>query len=193
MKRVVGLVVLLFSSLMFAFAATIGVIIAFPERNKMAAAYACALAAIGIASLVWAAFLVRWPRRLFAAVAGILIVATSAVAVYAGSRNQGIKQKRTIASIRAVAVAAESHKTDQKKYPVSSDLLREVPRRDAWGHKLRYELIEVGDGSQYYFVASPGKDGLWQRPQLTEYPSGATTSFDEDIIFSNGQFLQGPR
>lgn len=193
MKRVVGLIVLLFSSLMFAFSATIGVIIAFPERNKMAATYACAFAVIGIASLVWAAFLVRWSPRLFAAVAGILIVATSAVALYAGSRNQGIKQKRTIANIRAVAVAAESYKTDQKKYPASSDLLRDVPRRDAWGHKLRYELIEVGDGSQYYFVASPGKDGLWQRPHLTDYTRGTTTSFDADIVLSNGVFVQGPQ
>lgn len=190
MKRVVGLIVLLFSSLMFAFATTIGAIIAFPERNKMAAAYACLFAVIGIASLVWAARLVQWSLPLFAAVAGFLIVATCAVALYAGSRNPAIKQKRTIANIRAVAVGAESY---DKKYPASLEQLRDVPRRDGWGHTLRYELIEVGDGSRYYFVASPGQDGLWQRQHLTDYTPGATTSFDEDLIFSNGKFVQGPQ
>jgi hypothetical protein len=108
-----------------------------------------------------------------------------------------------MASIRAVAMAAEGYATDHNRYPTSRSVRelsrileptysKELPRRDAWRHDLRYELIEVGDGSQFYFVASPGKDDLWQRKQLTEYAPGGTTSFDADIIFSNGVFVQYP-
>jgi type II secretory pathway pseudopilin PulG len=204
MRRSLGVLVLVVSCAVFAIALTLGLLIALPEREIVPAVAAIVFGAIAVAGLVWAARLLQWPRRTFTGVAVALIVALSGVATYEGMRlPSGSKQKRTMANIRAVAMAAEAYATDHNRYPTSRSVRelsrildptysKELPRRDAWRHDLRYELIEVGDGSQFYFVASPGKDGLWQRTQLTEYAPGGTTSFDADIIFSNGVFVQYP-
>jgi hypothetical protein len=67
---------------------------------------------------------------------------------------------------------------------------RGIVGKDGWGHEMRYEAIELADRSRMYFVGSPGRDGKWERQHLADYVPGATTSFDDDIIYSNGKFLR---
>ena len=70
-----------------------------------------------------------------------------------------------------------------KKLPAGS--LEAVRMTDAWGHKLLYRTDR--EGSQYVLVsfATDGlDDGLGK--------VGPTDSFDCDIVFSNGEFIQWP-
>jgi type II secretory pathway pseudopilin PulG len=110
------------------------------------------------------------------------------------------KQKRTMADVRAIAMAWEARATDVNTYDVTPrrssaamksvalrDLrhaltptyLKEVPGRDAWGHPLQF----VTSG-QHYFIRSSGADLRF------DHNVGPTTSFDGDIVFKDGVFLE---
>ena len=70
-----------------------------------------------------------------------------------------------------------------KKLPAGS--LDGIGTKDAWGHGLLYRTDR--EGSQYVLVsfATDGlDDGLGK--------VGPTDSFDCDIVFSNGDFIQWP-
>lgn len=102
---------------------------------------------------------------------------------------QRSKQKRTMADMRSIGTAVESYRVDNddKVPPSTSELapkyLKAVPAVDGWGTPLRYETTTAG-----YTIASAGAD-----KQFEDAPAGGvTSSFDCDLIFSNGQFLQYP-
>ena len=57
-------------------------------------------------------------------------------------------------------------------------------RYDAWSSN--------GTRVDSYAVASGGKDGSFSHDSLREYQNGATTNFNDDIVFSNGKFVQYP-
>jgi general secretion pathway protein G len=117
------------------------------------------------------------------------------------------KQKRTMADLRSVATALESYGTEKSGFPngKSYDELRPLlvpeyihswPAVDGWGHPFRYACAKEEDGHcTTYVLASAGKDGVFSNNELSEYvasPPGATTHFDCDIVFSNGNFLEYP-
>lgn len=118
--------------------------------------------------------------------------------------TQRAKQKRTMADVRTVGTALESYAADHKQYPAVSDInglsgelaptyIRTVPARDGWTHSMRYESWSSdGKAVDSYVIASGGKDGAFDRA-LREYPKGtATTNFNDDIVYSNGAFVQYP-
>jgi hypothetical protein len=43
-----------------------------------------------------------------------------------------------------------------------------------------------------YVVISAGKDGALDQQELEAYYQGPTNSFNNDIVFSNGSFIQYP-
>ncbi len=43
-----------------------------------------------------------------------------------------------------------------------------------------------------YFLGSAGRDGKWEESNLSNYSSGATTSFDCDVVYSDGEFIRYP-
>lgn len=59
---------------------------------------------------------------------------------------------------------------------------------DAWGYELVY-IAEAGDKARGYTILSYGEDG---REGPDPETPGKTGYFDEDIIWSNGGFIQKP-
>ena len=120
---------------------------------------------------------------------------------------QRSKQKRTMADMRSLATAVEAYGTDNNGYPqaTSIDALRPmitpkyietVPTIDGWGHPLMYFCYEMKEGRcTGYVIGSAAKDGMFEHSEPREYvesPAGATTNFNADLIYANGQFIQYP-
>ena len=117
------------------------------------------------------------------------------------------KQKRTMEDIRTLAVAVEAYHLDNSLYPTAScnaglytdagttlttasftnlapTYTALVPWRDGWGRGLLYN---VDNGQFKYNIRSLGRNGA-----MDATPCGTTTDFNEDIVFSNGTFVQWP-
>ena len=106
------------------------------------------------------------------------------------------KQKKTMSDARSIGVAVEAYATDTAKYPLSAGswaalkpsidpyFIKAPPDADGWSNNWDAGTTAAGDN---YTVASNGKDGI-----VGARPGGATTSFDCDIVFSQGRFYQWP-
>ena len=117
------------------------------------------------------------------------------------------KQKRTMADMRTLATALEAYHVDNSMFPtaactgglyttpgavldsssfavLSPTYLSNPPLRDGWGQFLLYN---VDNGFGQYNILSLGRDGV---PGTLS--CGTTTDFNDDILFSNGTFLQWP-
>ena len=117
------------------------------------------------------------------------------------------KQKRTMADIKALAVAIEAYHVDNSMYPtaacapgnytspgpflatdsftnLSPTYIAQPPLRDGWGQFMRYSVDAAGVN---YNVRSLGRNGV-----ANALLCGTTTNFNQDILFSDGVFLQWP-
>jgi len=107
------------------------------------------------------------------------------------------KQKSTMADIKTLGTAIEHYAIDNNCYPMVSDInalateleplyMPKTPRDDGWGHTLVYE--QAATPGKGYTLRSVGKDGL---PQASP-PGGVTHGFEDDIIYTDGAFVQEP-
>ena len=115
---------------------------------------------------------------------------------------QRSKQKRTMADIRSIATAWEARATDVNQYTAAgltlpgTDMpmgtlatalaptyIKSLPQKDAWN-----TMFDAQATTNDYSIESYGKNAANEASD----PGGATTSFNNDIIFSNGSFLQYP-
>ncbi len=128
---------------------------------------------------------------------------------------QRAKQKRTMADIRAIATAWEARATDMNTYGaagastftfptatvtfnallglVTPTYIKSLPQKDGWGRDYNFGMDKnpgVSQAAQVYGIKSLGKDGLSQGNTYTV--GTATASFDCDIVYSNGSFIQWP-
>ncbi len=117
------------------------------------------------------------------------------------------KQKRTMADMRSLATAIEAYAVDNNQYPPGScgaglftDLgnpmdtasmtlltptyIAQPPRVDGWGQPLLYSASAPGDN---YNIRSTGRNLA-----TDALVCGTTTDFNQDILYSNGTFLQWP-
>ena len=117
------------------------------------------------------------------------------------------KQKRTMADVKALAAAIEAYHVDNSVYPqaacnaglyttagpsLATDSFTNLtptyigapPLRDGWGHFFHYGTDAAG---MNYNVRSLGRDGA-----TNALVCGTTTNFNDDILFSDGVFLQWP-
>jgi len=123
------------------------------------------------------------------------------------SALQRAKQKRTMADMKSYATAIEMYSVDNNAYPTAAcapdaftaygqaltsgltrltpTYIRTVPDRDGWGNQYLYNTPDAKDA---YNLVSRGRDGLADEAVAC----GTTTSFNNDIIYSNGAFLQWP-
>ncbi|MEO6486710.1 MAG: prepilin-type N-terminal cleavage/methylation domain-containing protein [Thermoanaerobaculia bacterium] len=121
---------------------------------------------------------------------------------------QRSKQKRTMADMRTVATAWEARATDVNRYNAAGAVvvtntitqltdalaptyIKLLPPKDGWGNPWMFETdfaFTATEAAQEYEVTSYGKDGKID----TAVIGGATTNFNNDIIFSNGVFTQYP-
>ncbi len=110
--------------------------------------------------------------------------------------------KRTMADMRTLATAVEARATDTEDYPkvdfeeletlIAPTYIRHVPKTDGWGTPFLF----VSDGTHYRFVsAGADKRFEWSARQLarTSPDPIASESFDADLIFQDGEFIQFPK
>ena len=123
---------------------------------------------------------------------------------------QRAKQRRTMGDIRTTATAIEAYAVDMNRYPpaaaytlptgvtfgtttmgvmanyISPTYVKSVPLSDGWNSWFLYDIDTVGSA---YGIASFAKDGVETGANA---PTGPTTDFNQDIVYSNGSFLQWP-
>jgi type II secretory pathway pseudopilin PulG len=120
---------------------------------------------------------------------------------------QRSRQKRTMADIRSVATAIEAYQTEKNTYPkvqsydelrplLAPEYIRTLPAHDGWDHSFRYACTKTEeDRCTAYVLGSGGKDGVFEQSDVAAYagsPRGATTNFDCDLIYTNGDFVEYP-
>jgi general secretion pathway protein G len=134
--------------------------------------------------------------ELLIVVAIIGIIAAIAIPNLLNAIDRG-RQKRTMADMRSVGTAVESYAVDENRYPLQASeatvdgnldqhvepiYIKTCPDNDGWGNQLQY----ISDGGEYT-IRSWGKSGDDDCTAL-----GPTTSFEDDICFSNGSYTQWP-
>lgn len=135
---------------------------------------------------------------------------------------QRSKQKRTMADMRTIAVAWEARATDLNRYnsmgaitaitrcsnfinpgalssAVTPTYIHLLPEHDGWGNVLKLyadQAWNTPEAASNYIIWSAAKNGNsngssgWDATAGS--PGGATTNFNDDILFSNGTFIQYP-
>lgn len=149
--------------------------------------------------------------ELLIAVLIIGIIAAIAMGNYFNAIHRA-KQKKTMADMRATAVAWEARAVDVRQYnaagaftmlpssityPQMFNMLaptytRQISPTDGWGHALEFTVDQAfgsTTGAATYAIRSPGRDGLYLG---NTYEGGATTDYDCDIIYAGGQFIVWP-
>jgi len=108
---------------------------------------------------------------------------------------QRSRQSRSVADIRMISQGVEAYQTDHSAYPVvdngtASDLtehlkiyIRSFNNLDGWGEPVFYE----SDGTTYTVISFGGN-----KASNIPYVGGPTNTFDADIVFTDGNFLQWP-
>ena len=131
--------------------------------------------------------------ELLIVVAIIGIIAAIAIPNLLNAIQRG-KQKRTMADMRAVGTAVEAYAVDNNLYPsggsnvsaistyVEPKYIKKVPNVDAWDKAMSYI-----SNNQSYTIYSGGKD-----TNIQDTYTGSTTDFNNDIVFSQGQFIEFP-
>ena len=118
------------------------------------------------------------------------------------------KQKRTMSDMRALATAVEAYAVDNNIYPTAAcnaglftsgtentlatnsftnltpTYIAQPPKTDGWGRFMKYAL---NTGTDNYRIRSVGRDGA-----AATINCGTTTNFNDDIVYSNGTFIQWP-
>jgi type II secretion system protein G len=159
------------------------------------------------------------PLRILAIVVVVLGLLAAITVPNILSALQRSRQKRSMADMRSVATAAEARATDTNEYPaddggqhlashIQKELeptyIRKAPVLDGWERPFRYYSLD-GPPYQSYAVVSAGRDGKFEYDDITKYPmfvvkdgsitvekKRETKSFDDDIVFFLGEFVQYP-
>ena len=121
------------------------------------------------------------------------------------------KQKRTMADMRSLATSIEAYAVDNNSYPAGTcatgafttagsamtdtsltilvpTYIAQPPRIDGWGNALKYNVAGPPGQFDQYNIVSYGRDNT----KDGTIACGTTTNFNDDIIYSNGAFLQWP-
>jgi general secretion pathway protein G len=111
--------------------------------------------------------------------------------IYAANRA---RQKRTMTSMRTIGTAVEAYAVDNGFYPrgvsnlwgmedhISPTYLKNMPSVDGWRNRLG-----CWSPGGFYRIISYGRDAASGPTSV-----GPTTDFDDDIIYSCGEFVSWP-
>jgi type II secretion system protein G len=117
------------------------------------------------------------------------------------------KQKRSMSDMRALATAIEAYAVDNNVYPaaacqtglwttattalttgsftnLSPTYIAVAPKIDGWGSFFLYGSDTPGNN---YAIKALGRDKA-----ASTLVCGTTTNFNDDIVYSNGTFIQWP-
>jgi type II secretory pathway pseudopilin PulG len=125
---------------------------------------------------------------------------------------QRAKQKRTMAGLQGFGGAIETYRGEHGRLPAAESIdeliamlappapadAAPLPRQDGWGHPLRFACWPsppASSGCDRYRVASAGRDGVFEHPDLEAYEpqTFAWGSYDRDIVWGDGAFLSYPQ
>ena len=148
--------------------------------------------------------------ELLIVVAIIGIIAAIAIPNLLVALQKG-KQKATMGDMKSIGTAIESYVVDWSFCPTPGSgaattitaamdfgwfrpfYIKVLPLRDGWGAAFTYNCGAIGGGEQdAYSLQSYGKDNADSGPDI-EYEVLTLANFNNDIIYSNGQFTVGPR
>ncbi len=118
---------------------------------------------------------------------------------------QKAKQKATMGDMKSIGTAVESYMTDNYIAPgaltgagfggiaIRAFHIKKFPTSDAWGGTWEYS--RDASNRDVYSIGSGGRDNTWDGnwSATGEYVVNSLTAFDNDIIYSNGAFVYGPR
>jgi type II secretion system protein G len=121
------------------------------------------------------------------------------------------KQKATMSDIKSIGTAIEAYVVDWSFCPSPGSgagtsilaamdegwfrpfYIKVLPLRDGWGAIFTYNSGDIGSIEQdTYSLVSYGKDMQPSGPDA-EYETLALADFNNDIMYSNGQFTVSPR
>lgn len=130
--------------------------------------------------------------ELLIVVAIIGIIAAVAIPNLLNAVDKG-KQKRTMSDLRTIGSAVEAYAVDNTNYPSATTLpaikavvdpifFNNMPLVDGWAHAM-----QADSSVSTYTLFSPGKDGTG-----STCSPGTTSTFNDEICFSNGRFLRYP-
>lgn len=120
------------------------------------------------------------------------------------SARERARRAQTFAAMREVALALDTYSKQNGRFPPASSIAelaktvqsaQPLPKQDAWGHEFRYHCWPAAPaGCEHYSFASAGKDGVFERDDLSTYPGEQTPvrNYDRDIVMLDGNFLQYP-
>ena len=124
------------------------------------------------------------------------------------------RQKRTMADIRAVATAWEARSEITKSYwdfrvsangkmpaqvrispselesVLAPTYIKTLPHTDGWGHEFQFAISDFDESGHAgsYTIRALGSDGRPDRMAAR----GATTKLTDDIVYSDGAYIQYP-
>ena len=101
-----------------------------------------------------------------------------------------------MADMRDLGEAINRYYLDHHRYPSGKSSIEEiqkeiepyidnVPLHDEWGNQYLYR----SNGSTYYTIISWGKDRMIDNAAIYH---GLVTSYENDIVYSNGAFVSFP-
>ena len=126
------------------------------------------------------------------------IISAIAVPTLINAIQRG-RQKQTMADVRTIGTAVMAYGTDFGNFPrvslnsgSASDLIpyvtptfvQTLPATDGWGRVI---VVDNDASGQSFTVFSRGRSGIGALAA-----GGPTTTFDQAIVFANGQFVQWP-
>ncbi len=138
------------------------------------------------------------------------------------SALQRSRQKRTMQDMRTIAMAWEARATDTNRYNAAGAItalsictetitaaqltallvptyIKLVPTDDGWNNPFRFRLSQAPGADQAaseYVIWSAARNGStdgsagWDASASS--PGGATVLYNDDIVYSNGTFVQYP-
>ena len=126
--------------------------------------------------------------ELLIVVAIIGIIAAIAIPNLLNAIQRG-KQKRSMADMRSLGTGMGTYEIDYNQYPtaltgLAPDYLKNPPSRDGWNNTWVTTFV-----AQEYTIVSLGKNGT--ADNAGSY-SGTTSTFNSDIVYSSGTFIQFP-
>ncbi len=146
--------------------------------------------------------------ELLIVIAIIGIVAAIAIPNLLTALQKG-KQKATMGDMRGIGTAIESYMTDMYMAPGAGGVTdvnglnqylvpfhtKVLPGKDGWGGDFQYESGPIGPTQDLYSIRSYGRGNQADPFNIANnnYIVNTMRDFENDIIYSNGNFTYGPK